>query len=118
MLEPAKSEMLRAVVRLIEPVPVTATLLVEFGRLIGPVALAERLLFAARVRPPAKAMELNSLPAEPSVRLELKSVVARLLAVSVSPELLGLIVAEAVGLVKNVVANLLLPLRSWAMLLL
>src|SRR5690349_5322257 len=56
MVDPLASEIFPVVVRFTEPVPVTARLLVAFGRLIVPVALAERLWLVARVRPPARLM--------------------------------------------------------------
>src|SRR5690349_15855567 len=115
MLDPIESTMFRAVVNEIAPVPFAASLLVEFGRLIAPVALTDRFLSALSVSPPANVTELNGLAAEPRVKLELKSVLERLLTVRISAELPRLIVSDPVGFWNTVVSKLPLPLRNCSM---
>ena len=72
-LEPLASVRSLAVVSAIVPVPLVARSLVVFGRLIVPLALTVRLLFAPRVTAPVKETALNSPPTLPTLRLALKS---------------------------------------------
>src|SRR4030095_5750636 len=88
-----------AAVKLIVPVPLVVSGFAPFERSIAMAALAARLLFAASVIAPLKAMVLN----EPIVRLALKS--GRALTATVSAALPRLIVSDAVGLAMSVVSK-------------
>src|SRR5262245_36356570 len=103
MLEPLASEILRAVVSVIVPLPVVVKSLVAFGKLIDPVANAARFLLANKARPPANATSVNSLPAAPIVSPALKSGNALMLRTSAAVP--RLIVSVPGGFEKSVVAT-------------
>src|SRR5262245_18507383 len=124
IVEPAAVVMSWSVVRETDPVPLVARL-AEAPRLLVPELpeLTVRLRPEASVRPPLNVTLPIGVPAEATVRLELKSVAESVLTVNESVMLAvpvpRLIVTEPVepGLVNVVVSNNPLVLLSCAILL-